>query len=291
MDGNVIQCSCRRIFAQLSTYTNHQHTCKKRKKCLSGALAKAKLAWDNRKKRRTGDNADEHGGDSGTSGISNLLNTDHVDGQGRPQELELQFPHNEFNRQSVSAHVQFDRLDSVPGSGLLLRALRFFTTLANSFGLSRRYYGDWLPTHDAEDATTLQHLTLMPSVVDNHDSAGHPADSALFYPYLNRSSYLLGDWYWNGRIQKSKESFRNLIKIVGTPEFQPGDVNTMRWDFINAQLQAGAEETGLGQSFEGASWTKTTVTIRVPFHKRMAKPGVYDYHVGDMYHHKLISII
>ena len=109
-DGNVIQCSCRQIFAQLSTYTNHQRTCKKRKKRLLGALAKAKLAWDNRKKRHTGDNTDEHSGDSGTSGISNLLNTDHVDGQGRPQELELQFPHNEFNRRSVSAHVQFDGL-------------------------------------------------------------------------------------------------------------------------------------------------------------------------------------
>ena len=179
----------------------------------------------------------------------------------------------------------------MPGSGLLPRALHFFTMLANSFGLSRRYYGDRLPTHNPEDATTLQHLTLMPSVVDNHDSAGHLADSTLFYPYPNRSSYLLGDWYWNGGIQKSKESFRNLIKIVGTPEFQPGDVNTMRWDFINAQLRAGAEETGLGQSFEGASWTKTTVIIRVLFHKQTAKPGVYDYHVGNMYHHKLISII
>ena len=178
--------------------------------------------------------------------------------------------------------------DSVPGSGLLPRALHFFTTLANSFRLSRQYYGDWLLTHDPEDATTLQHLTLMLSVVDNHDSAGHLADSALFYPYPNRSSYLLGDWYWNGGIQKSKESFRNLIKIVGTPEFWPGNINTMHWDFINAQLWAGAEETGPGQSFEGASWTKTTVTIRVPFHKWTAKPGVYDYHV---YHRKLISVI
>ena len=124
--------------------------------------------------------------------------------------------------------------DSALGSRLLPHALRFFTTLANSFGLSRQYYGDRFLTHDPEDATTLQHLTLTLSVVDDRDSAGR--DSALFYPYPNRSSYLLGDWYWNGGIQKSKESFRNLIKIVGNPEFWPGDVNTTRWDFINAQL-------------------------------------------------------
>ena len=103
-DGNVIQCSCGRTFAQLSAYTNHQRTCKKRKKRLSGALAKAKLAWDNRKRRRTSGNADEHGGYSGTSGIPGLLDTDHVGGQGRPQELELEFSHSETDRQGVSAH-------------------------------------------------------------------------------------------------------------------------------------------------------------------------------------------
>ena len=176
--------------------------------------------------------------------------------------------------------------DSVLGSGLLPRALRFFTTLANSFRLSRRYYGDRFPTHDPEDATTLQHLTLTPSVGDGRDSARHlteSRDSPFFYPYPNRSSFLLGDWYWNDGMQKSKKSFRELIKIVGAPEFRPEDVNTTRWDSINAQLRAGAEETGPDQPFEGAGWTKTAVTIKVPFHKRTAKPGVYDYHVGDMH--------
>ena len=34
---------------------------------------------------------------------------------------------------------------------VLPRTLHFFTILANSFGLSHWYYGDWLPTHDPED--------------------------------------------------------------------------------------------------------------------------------------------
>ena len=46
------------------------------------------------------------------------------------------------------------------GSTLVPRALRFFTMLANSFGLSHRYYGDRVPTHDPEDAMTLPCLTL-----------------------------------------------------------------------------------------------------------------------------------
>ena len=58
-----IQCSCGRTFAQLNAYTNHQRTCKKRKKGLSSVLAKAKLVWDDRKRRRTtSGNVGEHVG-------------------------------------------------------------------------------------------------------------------------------------------------------------------------------------------------------------------------------------
>ena len=77
-----------------------------------------------------------------------------------------------------------------------------------------------------------------------------------------------------------------MIKIVGNPNFRPEHVNGTCWDFINTQLQAGAEETG-----PGAGWTKTAITIKVPFHNQTPKPGVYDYHVGDMYHRTLISVI
>jgi len=179
------------------------------------------------------------------------------------------------------------------GSALLACTLRFFTTLTNSFGLSCRYYGDCLLTHDPEGAMTLHDLTLTSPAAEDHVSGclDEGQESQLFYPYPNRSSFLLGDWYWNDGIQKSKESFKGLLKIVADPNFRPEHVNGTRWDFINAQLQAGADEAGPDQPFEGAGWTKTAVTIKVPFHKRTLKPGVYDYHVGDMYHRTLISVI
>ena len=104
VDSNAIQCSCGRAFAQLSAYTNHQRICKKRKKCLSGVLAKAKSVWNNRKKRRTGDNANEHGSYSGTSDIPSPLDTDHVGGQNRPQERDLEISHHETDRQGVSTY-------------------------------------------------------------------------------------------------------------------------------------------------------------------------------------------
>jgi hypothetical protein len=45
-------CTCGRGFAQLNAYGNHQRTCKKRKKHLSNALAKAKELWTARKRPR-----------------------------------------------------------------------------------------------------------------------------------------------------------------------------------------------------------------------------------------------
>ncbi|KIK32218.1 hypothetical protein CY34DRAFT_111051, partial [Suillus luteus UH-Slu-Lm8-n1] len=51
-------------------------------------------------------------------------------------------------------------------SAPLSRTLRFFRTLPSIFGLSRRYYSDRLPTHDPEELTTLENLTLTHSESD-----------------------------------------------------------------------------------------------------------------------------
>ncbi|KAG2156448.1 uncharacterized protein EDB93DRAFT_1247157 [Suillus bovinus] len=52
-------CKCGRSFAQLNAYANHQRTCKKRKKYLSNALAKAKEVWTARKRPCKEDERDE----------------------------------------------------------------------------------------------------------------------------------------------------------------------------------------------------------------------------------------
>ena len=40
-----------------------------------------------------------------------------------------------------------------------------------------------------------------------------------------------------------------------------------------------------------AGWNKTPINISVPFHNRTKNPGPKDYHVGDLYHRSLVSII
>src|ERR1700709_1367106 len=83
---------------------------------------------------------------------------------------------------------------------LLFRTLRFFRTLPNVFGLSRRYYGSRLPTHDPEEVTTLENLTLAHEDRESGDLSMPTRavqdcgeDSNAFHPYPNKSSFCRQD--------------------------------------------------------------------------------------------------
>ncbi|KAG1737961.1 hypothetical protein EDB19DRAFT_1909405 [Suillus lakei] len=123
---------------------------------------------------------------------------------------------------------------------LLSHTLRFFHTLPNVFRLSCRYYGNRSPTHDPEELTTLENLTLTHSKSDQDFSMpAHviPNDSIealdAFHPYPNKPSFLLSDWFWNGGIQKSQKSFKELLRIIGDTEFQSEDTCATCWNLIN----------------------------------------------------------
>lgn len=99
-----------------------------------------------------------------------------------------------------------------------LRVLKVIRTPRNVFGLVRKYFVDKLPSHDPEEALTLDDLISYPVAPPaTHDIV------ADIYPYPNETSWRLGNWFWNG-FQKSKRSFTNLINIVGDPDFKPEDV-------------------------------------------------------------------
>jgi hypothetical protein len=102
-------------------------------------------------------------------------------------------------------------------NSLLLRTLHIFRTLPHVFGLSRQYYSNRLPTHNLEEVTTLENLTLTHSDQEDQELSmpamqhGGAEDSDTFHPYPNKSSFLLGDWFWNGGLQKSQKSFKELL--------------------------------------------------------------------------------
>ncbi|KAG2045967.1 hypothetical protein BDR06DRAFT_1040545 [Suillus hirtellus] len=306
--GYLTVCTCGRGFSQLNAYANHQRTCKKRKKHLSNALAKAKEIWTARKRLCREDGCDEPAGvtpppfansaETMTSPAGEVLledsGTNNVDdprslAERRPRHTNhvLPQPPPPPMAEPISPPIADPPSTSDAGAQLSCM-LRFFRTLPNVFGLSRQYH--------SKEVTTLENLTLthsdqesqdlsMPAHVIQHDTTEAPNT---FFPYPNRSSFLLGDWFWNGGIQKSQKSFKELLRIIGDADFQSEDIRATRWNSINHRLGSSAEDA---EAFEGAGWKKTSISIKIPIHSRADSPGVHDYLTTDLHHRPLVSVI
>jgi hypothetical protein len=167
-------------------------------------------------------------------------------------------------------------------------------TPRNLFGLWRQYQQGERSTHDPEEHVCLQDLSYgLPQTGSGSESAlQNEYTTNPFYPYPNENSFRLGEWYWKCNSEKSRASFRDLLNIVGDQEFRPEDVRHTAWDKVDSKLSAiDDDEDGMEWMDEDAGWIKKPIRIPVPFHRRTAKPGVKDYHVGDLYHRSLVSVI
>ena len=106
--------------------------------------------------------------------------------------------------------------------------LHTFTSF-NAFGLFHRYeIRQMFLAHDPDEYVLLIDLSNIPT----HTNVAQPT----FSPYPNRSSFLLGDWYWNGSVQKLQQSFNDLIKIITDSEFQIMDIQNVNWTQIDEEL-------------------------------------------------------
>jgi hypothetical protein len=181
------------------------------------------------------------------------------------------------------------------------RILQIFRTPRNAFGLYRQYYTDRLPSHDPEENIQLKDLVEE----SNNGQASpvalsleHQSDN-LLYPFPNKNSFLLSEWYWNDGVQKTRESFNKLIRIVGDPSFRPVDVQHKQWSKINTILasddfhetDSADNKEDAGWMDEDAGWKRSPITISVPFHSRAKTPGPKDYLVGHLFHRSLVSVI
>jgi hypothetical protein len=166
------------------------------------------------------------------------------------------------------------------------RISQFFTTRRNKFGLFRQYTTATRPSHDPEEHTTAEDLC---EECEPASQPHTPLDQ--FHPYPNRNALLLGDWYWNGGVQKSQAGFKDLLNIVGDPGFDPTDVRHANWDSINHAL---ADDDQWLE--EDAGWRKTTVSITVPFQARRnatakSTDGPQEFLFADFYHRNLVEVI
>lgn len=183
----------------------------------------------------------------------------------------------------------------VPASPRSLPAVETIKSPRNAFGLLREYCSTKFPSHDPEDFVGLEELSDGPVAATTVITTQHHQS---FRPYPNESSFLLGEWYWSGGAQKSRESFSDLLDIVGSPEFRPEDVRHTSWTKINETLaknnfddcNAGVDGEAEWMN-EDAGWKKSPVSISVPFHSRTKTPGPQNYHAGHLYHRSLVSVI
>lgn len=162
-------------------------------------------------------------------------------------------------------------------------------TTHNVFGMFRRYYGQKLPTHDPEreaGLASLSNISSPPRVTETQE----PSKMSDFHPYPNQSSFLLADWYWNHGLQKSHESFKKLLSIVGNIDFSARDVRETNWNQINRQLAVNDWDEGAWVD-EDAGWQRSAISIRVPFHRFLDYPGVQNYTIPNFYRRSLTSVI
>lgn len=162
-----------------------------------------------------------------------------------------------------------------------------FTSSCNVFGLFRRYDIGDIPIHDSDSQLSVEQLSNF-----GHQTASSKS-SPTYWPYPNRSAFLLGDWFWNGGVQKSLSSFDDLMSIITNQEFNTADLQDVRWDYINAEL--GSENAGEWLD-EDAGWQCTPISLSVPYQIRRGEQpapdvGPKNYVVGDFYHRNLTSVI
>jgi hypothetical protein len=163
---------------------------------------------------------------------------------------------------------------------------KILKSACNGFGLFRQYYATQFPDHDpAQNVSVNDLVNPSPTLLTN-----------VYHPYPNQSSFLLGEWYWNGGEKKSQLCFQRLLAIVGHPAFRPEDVAGNNWRLIDAQLSGERREgPNNGDSWvdkeADRDWIKTPINISVPFHKRMSHPGQKEFDAGILHHRKLTSVI
>lgn len=155
----------------------------------------------------------------------------------------------------------------------------------NSFGLRRRYYSTYLPTHDPEE-----HLKLEDLYESDYKSNLLRQPSSPFGPFPNLSSFQLGEWYVSSGSQASMSSLKQLVKIAQNPDFSV-DISQANWPEILDKLgsnkaDAELEEVDSIDWMDDDGWRLTPVSISVPLGK-----ATEVHTVGTLYHRSIVAIV
>ena len=104
---------------------------------------------------------------------------------------------------------------------------RRLDSMRNAFQVFRRYYAVDFPSHDPDEGLPLASFS---------DIAERTSNKMPYSPYPNKSSFLLGDWFWSKETQKSIKDFNALFQVLEDPDFSVNDIKNTRWNLIHNQL-------------------------------------------------------
>lgn len=185
-----------------------------------------------------------------------------------------------------SVEISSSLSPSIISSAQIQQGYPQFTSSCNAFGLFRRYALDDLPSHDPEAQLSLDHLSDSVPPKPRGNSIQN-----LYSPYPNESSFKLGDWFWNGGVQKSHSSFNKLVDIITDPTFAATDLRDVQWDHINTELSGDSDSEWLD-----AGWNCTPISLSVPYQNRRGQQcasdaGPRNYVAGNFYYRSLTSVI
>lgn len=152
----------------------------------------------------------------------------------------------------------------------------------NAFQVFRRYHAVKFPSHDPDEGIPFTHFS---------DISEKATDVSLYSPYPNKSSFLLGEWFWKDGAQKSIQDFSALLKVLKNPDFSLDDIRETRWHYLNKQLGNSDESEGPWLSDVDAGWKEESISLTIPFHKRLGNPGNHIFEAGTFHRRSIVSII
>ncbi|KAF8074943.1 hypothetical protein FPV67DRAFT_1408331 [Lyophyllum atratum] len=318
--------SCSREFSTVAALNYHKRSCVPSKKRLHSVLSVARELFEQRKKARTGLSATAvlsdnclHDGDNEATGIT-VNGEETTDdplqddtgltlAQRRPRRTDRQPPkrYRDMLPQPPPPLVPMSMPQRPPPPNdppaVASVVLCHFCTPSNLYHIYRRFYGSNPPENDPDANLTLNNLidppsehNELPSPLTQPTQHPTPGNTSAFFPYPNRSSFTLGEWYWNNGSQKSQGDFKSLLNIIGHPDFDQNDIRRTNWSKVNTTLAANVQDLDEHASQvewldvdEG--WRRSAITIRVPFHQRMKNSGSESFLVGELYHRSIVSVI
>ena len=156
----------------------------------------------------------------------------------------------------------------------------------DTFGLFRQYYATSYPTHDPNGK--IQIIFSEQGANGNEDDI---VSTSLFRPYPNHNAFLLGEWYWNNGVQKTKEGFQKLIDIVSADSFKPADLQNISWNSLNKCLGESAESDDQWFDEPDSGWKETAITLSIPFPSNTPEPGTRMYTFPPFRHRSIVSVL